>query len=329
MSIGIVLKGMNSLHFRNKLDFFFEFIPQILLLFALFGWMDILILGKWINKKNIEDVTLPGCPTTGDIEKDFLRFNEVHLSPAIISTMIDIFLNGASNELKNPVTCPGIKTSVEYNYVVGGQKALSIIFLLIAFACVPVMLMVKPLILKKRMALEHGEAGHGVEIKSEKILYEGSNSKLLGDEKMDQIAEIIKNEGSHDGAHSFGDIMIHQLIETIEFVLGTVSNTASYLRLWALSLAHSQLAAVFLELLLVKYAFEPEDFFGSTISLFLLFFAFFSITFGVLMCMDTMECFLHTLRLHWVEFQNKFYKGNGYKYSPYSFTTVLKNEMRR
>lgn len=162
-----------------------------------------------------------------------------------------------------------------------------------------------------------------------------SDASLLPADKGDasSIALVLKDMSTEYHAHEFGEAFIHQLIETIEFVLGTVSNTASYLRLWALSLAHGQLSEVFFNLILAKFvnvfnsgAADPSSgaVYGWTVvTTFLMWPAFWSVTFSVIMCMDQMECFLHCLRLHWVEMQNKFFKGDGYAFTPLSTKNVL------
>ena len=143
--------------------------------------------------------------------------------------------------------------------------------------------------------------------------------ELLNNDYKELFLDYIKEQQNHH--ESAMDIIVHQIIETIEFVLGCVSNTASYLRLWALSLAHSQLSKVFFEKSVLDIA-------KSVNFAFVIFgyFIFANITVGVLMGMDLLEAFLHTLRLHWVEFQNKFYYADGVLFEPFSFQSIFEDD---
>lgn len=161
------------------------------------------------------------------------------------------------------------------------------------------MLFVKPMVfLCTRNSQAHPSASKKPSMKLDEAeeaprneeLQEGLISKS---EKPHEKKAESHEEGGH-GEESFTEVFIHQMIETIEFVLGSISNTASYLRLWALSLAHSQLARVFFEKCIGDMLVE-----GNIIVLYIGAIVFFFATVGVLLMMDALECFLHTLRLHW------------------------------
>jgi len=181
-----------------------------------------------------------------------------------------------------------------------GQAGLQAFLVVMAVISVPWMLLPKPLLLRRNN-------------KYHKLTDEEHESDSHA-----EVGQVAGHVVGHGGEFDFSEVFMHQIIHTIEFVLGAISNTASYLRLWALSLAHSQLSKVFWTLLLVNgIQFNGV---GGVVGLVAWMFA----TCGVIMVMESLSAFLHALRLHWVEFQNKFYDGSGYKFTPFSFQRILK-----
>lgn len=279
MCLGIVMSAFNFVHFKKRLEFYFEFIPQLIFMLSIFGYMCFLIFLKW----NTDFLTSPP-PTL-----------EGAAAPSILNLMIQMFLSPTPSNFK-----PAF-------HLYGGQPGLQLILLLLALASVPIMLLVKPLYLKK----QHEKSSH------ERLL-DGP-----GDAQPPAEAGHGGGHGGHGDHFEFSEVMVHQCIHTIEFVLGSISNTASYLRLWALSLAHAELSKVFWEMILLNGMSSTSMGGGQVIMLFICFAVWTALTVGVLLMMESLSAFLHALRLHWVEFQNKFYGGDGYSFAPFSYEVII------
>ncbi|EFA74721.1 vacuolar proton ATPase 100-kDa subunit [Heterostelium album PN500] len=284
MTVGIIFSLLNYLNMKGPMkwvNIFTQFIPQVIFLWSIFGYMCFLILLKWAYPYRAHFVD----------------------PPFILPTIIAMFLTPTA-------AIPADQLYFE------GQTTCQIVLVLAALISVPVMLIPKPFIMKKMYQNEQALKAHGHHHEHE-----------FDDEALDA-------GGHHGEEFEFGEVFIHQVIHTIEFVLGAISNTASYLRLWALSLAHSELSTVFWERILIG---QIEG--GNPFLAFIGFGAWLGGTVAVLLMMESLSAFLHALRLsrllivfnrytslHWVEFQNKFYAGSGVLFKPFSYNNVMTGE---
>uniref|UniRef100_A0A8C7RYN8 V-type proton ATPase subunit a n=1 Tax=Oncorhynchus mykiss TaxID=8022 RepID=A0A8C7RYN8_ONCMY len=274
MSFGVVLSVFNHLHFKHNFNIYLLFLPELLFLLCLFGYLVFMILYKWLA----------------------FGARDSRLAPSILIHFINMFLmQGEDNTPLYP-----------------GQTGLQVFLVVVALLSVPVLLLGKPVYL---YWLHRG--GKGLRLRRvsmvERVMYELVTHVF-------SVNNVCAHFNVETTTFDFGDVFLHQAIHTIEYCLGCISNTASYLRLWALSLAHAQLSEV-LWAMVMRLGLRMTSRLG-VLFLVPVFSLFAVLTVSILLVMEGLSAFLHALRLHWVEFQNKFYHGTGIKFSPFDFSTL-------
>ncbi|CAF3762165.1 unnamed protein product [Rotaria sp. Silwood1] len=217
-------------------------------------------------------------------------------APSLLIQLINMILLSYPNEPESSRT------------FYSGQKGIQTALIILAVICIPWMLLGKPIY---RIIMNKRRANRGVVLDVD--MRDTDTDEMLDDDHLHLQHHQIEVEMS--------EVWVEQGIHTIEYFLGCISHTASYLRLWALSLAHAQLSEVLWQMVL-RIGLSMNGYIGF-IALFLVFMPWSCLTVFILLLMEGLSAFLHALRLHWVEFQSKFYKGEGYPFIPFSFRLLL------
>ncbi|KAH9816357.1 V-type proton ATPase subunit a [Teratosphaeria destructans] len=299
MTYSLIWSYVNARHFKTPIDIFGNFIPGMIFFQGIFGYLVFTIIFKW--------------------SVDWQATGEQ--PPSLLNMLIYMFLK------------PG--TVEEQLYP--GQGVIQVILVLAAIVQVPIMLFLKPFYLRweHNRARAQGYRGLGettaisaLDDDEEQLpTHNGTaNGRPSADSELDGGAMITQDidAGEHE-EFEFSEVMIHQVIHTIEFCLNCVSHTASYLRLWALSLAHQQLSIVLWSMTL-KNCFSFDGALG-IFAVFVGFALWFALTVAVLVVMEGTSAMLHSLRLHWVEAMSKHFIGEGVAFEPFSFKAQLEEEM--
>lgn len=275
----------NYIYYQSYVDIMGNFIPGLIFMCSIFGYLTICIILKW--SINWTDSSNP------------------RVAPSLLNMLINMFLK------------PGYIEAPLFK----GQTIVQLILLLVALICVPWLLVYKPYYLYKE------------NLKSKAKGYKSSEHEI-----QDLLRVKQEQESSHEDGDlvitsvnveefeefELGDLIIHQIIHTIEFCLNCISHTASYLRLWALSLAHQQLSIVLWEMTLQNALFAGDGYtpggFKEVVGLIVLFTMWFVLTCAILVAMEGTSAMLHALRLHWVEAMSKHFIGEGIPFEAFKLS---------